>query len=71
VSEAYPALSSLRDMLRTKREEHKETLAAGRPEDKHYELVGQCKALQWVIDRVGEQIKQINSGDDDGSDDEN
>lgn len=65
MADAYPALASLRKVLIAEREKHKETMADGRPEDKHYELVGRCKGLAWAIDKVSEQIKSIN-GDSDG-----
>ena len=65
MADAYPALASLRKVLHAERENHKEVMAQGRTEDKHYELVGRCKALEWAISKVTEQIKSIN-GDKDG-----
>ena len=64
MAEAYPALTSLRTMLKAHREEFKEQMAAGRSEDKYWELVGQCKALAWMIEKVGAQIKNINGDSD-------
>ncbi len=63
--EAYAALASLRKMLVKEREDTKEILAGGRGEEKHWELVGRAKALEWVIDKVAQQIKQVNGGDGD------
>lgn len=65
MADAYAALASLRKVMTVQRETYKETLADGRPDDKHWELVGRCKALEWAIGKVSEQIKSIN-GDDDG-----
>jgi hypothetical protein len=67
MADAYAALASLRKVLVAQRETHKEVMADGRPEDKHWELVGRCKALEWTIGKVSEQIKSIN-GDEDGDD---
>jgi hypothetical protein len=67
--EAYQYLASLRDMVKARREETKERLA--RPiEDpmKRERMVGECIALEWLVDKVNAQIKSINSGDDDADD---
>jgi hypothetical protein len=66
--EGYQYLASLRTMLKARREEFKEKLA--RPiEDpmKRERMVGECVALEWTIEKVSEQIKSINSGDDDAA----
>lgn len=55
-------------MLKAHREQFKEMMATGRTDEKHWELVGQCKALQWTIDKVTEQIRSINAGVSDGDD---
>lgn len=65
MADAYAALSSLRKVLVAERVRHLETMADGRAEDKHWELVGRCKQLASTIEKVTEQIKSIN-GDDDG-----
>jgi len=70
MADAYAALASLRKVLVAQRTLHLETMADGRPEDKHWELVGRCKALEWAIGKVTEQIKSIN-GEADGDEQSN
>lgn len=67
MADAYTQLGSLRTMLLAQRQTYLESMADGRPEDKHWELVGRAKALAWAIEKVSEQIKAIN-GDIDGDD---
>lgn len=63
--EGYEQLRSLRTMLRAKREELKEKLANPMKDESERErLVGQCVAHAWTIEKLGEQIKQINGDDD-------
>lgn len=69
MASATEALQSLRRMVAAQRETHKEVMADGRPEDKHWELVGRCKALEWVIGKVSEQIKANGEVDGDSKDD--
>lgn len=64
--DAYQALDSLRVMLARRREELKERLATGfEKEETYHQQVGRCKELADVIGKIGEQIKQVNGGDDD------
>lgn len=64
--EAYQALDSLRTMLHRRREDMKERMASGLKEDDTYhQQVGRCKELAHVLEKIGEQIKQVNGGDDD------
>lgn len=66
--EGYDQLASLRTMLRTRREELKEKLANPMKDESERErMVGQCVAYAWTIEKLGEQIKQLNSGDDDAA----
>jgi hypothetical protein len=66
--EGYEQLNSLRTMLRVKREELKEKLANPMKDEAERErMVGQCVAHAWTIERLGEQIKAINAGDDDAT----
>lgn len=65
MADAYSALVSLRARLTAERQKNLETLADGRAEDKHWELVGRCKGIAWCVERIAEQIKSIN-GDPDG-----
>lgn len=62
---SHEALKSLSMLLTAEREAMKEKLASGLPDDRHYEIVGRCKALAWSIDKVHAQIKSILGGDDD------
>lgn len=66
--EGYEQLNSLRSMLRVKREELKEKLANPMKDEAERErMVGQCVAHAWTIEKLSEQIKQINAGDDDAT----
>lgn len=66
--EGYDQLASLRTMLRVKREELKDKLANPMKDEAERErMVGQCVAHAWTIEKLNEQIKQINAGDDDAT----
>lgn len=64
--ETTRALDSLRKLVLAEREQYKEKLAAGHANAP--EIVGRCKALEWVAQRIAEQIKSANQGADDGDD---
>jgi hypothetical protein len=67
--EGYEYLSSLRQMLHLKREELKEKIAGGiKDHDEYHRYVGQCRAYEWTIEKISDQIKSINSGDEDAAD---
>lgn len=66
--EGYKYLASLRTMLIARREEFKEQLARPMAEPlKRERHVGECMALEWTIEKLNEQIKQLNAGDDDAA----
>jgi hypothetical protein len=68
VADAYTQLSSLRQMLRVRRQEAMEKMARGmEKEDSYREHVGRCKQLAEVIDNITAQIKDINGADDETS----
>ena len=70
VTDAYNALTSLRAMLVSHREEFKEKLACGSSnvvDASKEQTVGQCKALKWTIDKINEQVRSINGGSDKSS----
>jgi hypothetical protein len=67
MAEASQVLASLRHLVHAQREEMKEKLAVGNTN--YAELVGRCKAYEWVIDKISAQIKSLNQGADDGRDD--
>lgn len=67
MADAYQSLDSLRTLLRVRRQQHMERMAGGlEGEERYQEYVGRCKELKDTIDRIGEQIKSLNRGDDDG-----
>jgi len=65
MADAYECLSSLRVVLRLRRDELKEKLAKGVEEGHYREYVGRCKELTDSIEKIGQQIKSLNGGDDD------
>jgi hypothetical protein len=66
MADAYACLSSLRNMLKVRRQETMERMAKGmEKEDSYREHVGRCKELADTIDKITLQIKDINGGDDD------
>lgn len=66
MADAYAQLDSLRHMLRTRRQELMEKMARGMDKDDNYrEHVGRCKELAYAVEKISEQIKDINGGDDD------
>lgn len=66
MADAYTCLASLRTMLTAHRLEHMEKMARGTDkEETHHEYVGRCKEAKWMIEKIGEQIKSINGGEDD------
>jgi len=68
VADAYAQLSSLRQMLRVRRQEAMEKMARGVEKEESYrELVGRCKQLRETIDDISAQIKDINGADDETS----
>jgi hypothetical protein len=53
-------------MLVLRREELKEKLARGIAADETYQQhVGRCKELADTLDKINQQIRSINGGDDD------
>ena len=66
MAEANQALASLRTLVKAERETIKEKLAVGNTN--YPELVGRCKALDWTITKIGEQMKSLNQGADDDDD---
>lgn len=65
---AYESLASLRVLIRTKREEEKESLARGRrsaTDDSRERSIGKCEAYLEVIELISMQIKSVNGDPDD------
>ena len=68
MAEGYQYLDSLRTMLRAERVVWMEKIARSSPGTVDTEQrIGRCKALEWAIEKVNEQIKSINGGDDDAA----
>jgi hypothetical protein len=65
VASTVESLESLYVMIHAQREDMKEKLASGLTEERHHEIVGRCKGMAWTMDKIREQIKHINGGDDD------
>lgn len=66
MAEAREALGSLRRMIQNERELQKERLASGNTN--YPEIVGRCKALEWVADKILDQMKSDNQGASDDDD---
>jgi hypothetical protein len=65
VADTRESLESLYVMIRAQREDLKEKLASGLTDERHFEIVGRCKGLGWTMEKIREQIKHINGGNDD------
>lgn len=67
--DAYQCLDSLRQMLRTRRQDLMERMARGLgpgvAEENYREHVGRCKELSETIEKISSQIKSLNGEDDD------
>lgn len=66
MAEAREALGSLRRMILAERELQKERLASGNTN--YLEIVGRCKALEWVAGKILDQMKSDNQGASDDDD---
>lgn len=65
MTEAYESLDSLRSMLTRQREDLKEKMARGLEDPTYRTNVGRCKALAETIEKITEQIRSLNGGEDD------
>lgn len=63
--DAYECLASLRQMLTVRRGELMEKMARGLEEPSYREHVGRTKELADTLEKIKQQIKSVNGGDDD------
>lgn len=69
MADAYDYLSSLRTVLRSRREDLKEKIARGLSVDDNYQQhVGRAKELADTIEKINAQIKNLHGDTDDDDD---